>query len=221
VFIVRAIEEMISGPGAHELNSGLLLILIAGVVKGDVGLLLLRIGRRSGSVTLVADGHHLLSDAITSVGVLVALVIMWFKPTWVWVDPIAAVIVALYIAYMAFHLLSHSAAGLMDRQDVGDEQLLRDILDGHIGPAAKEPRICSYHKLRHRHSGRYHWVDFHLVVPRDWDVAHGHEVASKIEYEIEQALGEANATAHVEPCVQGKCDRCETAEPDVKSDLKS
>ena len=68
--------------------------------------------------------------------------------------------------------------------------------------------ICSYHKLRHRHSGRYHWVDFHLVVPANWDVHKSHEVASAIEYEIEQALGEGNATAHVEPCVRGTCERC-------------
>jgi cation diffusion facilitator family transporter len=199
---------MVAGPGVHKVDVGLLLIFVAGLVNGAVGLLLLRIGRRSGSMTLVADGHHLLSDAITSVGVLVALALMYFKPTWVWVDPIAAVIVAFYIAFMGLHLLRHSAAGLMDRQDVADGRLLRQVLDGHVGVGAREPRICSYHKLRHRHSGRYHWVDFHLVVPSDWDIAHGHEVASKIEYEIEQALGEGNATAHVEPCVKGECDRC-------------
>jgi divalent metal cation (Fe/Co/Zn/Cd) transporter len=68
--------------------------------------------------------------------------------------------------------------------------------------------VCSYHKLRHRHSGRYHWVDFHLVVPPEWDVARGHEVASAIEHEIEQALGEGNATAHVEPCRGVECATC-------------
>ena len=83
--------------------------------------------------------------------------------------------------------------------------MLRDILDSHIGLGGKQPRICSYHKLRHRHSGRYHWVDFHVVVPANWNIAHGHEVASAIEYEIEQALGEGNATAHVEPCIDPSC----------------
>ena len=86
--------------------------------------------------------------------------------------------------------------------------MFRRILDSHIGPTGCEPRICSYHKLRHRHSGRYHWVDFHLVVPGWWDIERGHRVASTIEYEIEQALGEGNATAHVEPCVQDQCENC-------------
>jgi cation diffusion facilitator family transporter len=211
VIAFRAVEEMFRGPGAHELDWGLLLIFFAGAVNGVAGLSLLIIGRRRDSMTLTADGNHLLSDAITSVGVLVALVIMWFKPTWVWIDPIAALLVATYIAYMGTHLVSESAAGLMDRQDAADEKLLRGILTAHVGVAGREPRICSYHKLRHRHSGRYHWVDFHVVVPSHLDVARGHQVASAIEHEIEQALGEGNATAHVEPCTQSACTSCAAA----------
>jgi cation diffusion facilitator family transporter len=204
----RAIEEMVQGPGVHKLDAGLVLIVIAGGVNALVGLLLIRAGRHSGSVALVADGHHLLTDAITSVAVLIALLIMWIKPQWTWADPIAAVIVAIYITWIAIHLLSDSAAGLMDKQDAADEAMLRRILDSHLAPAGKPPLICSYHKLRHRHSGRYHWVDFHIMVPAGWDVAHGHEVASSIEYEIEQAIGEGNATAHVEPCVTSGCAGC-------------
>jgi cation diffusion facilitator family transporter len=204
----RAIEEMVRGPAAHELDWGLVLIFIAGAVNGLAGLGLLALGRRRHSMTLTADGKHLLSDAITSVGVLAALLIMWFQPRWVWVDPIAALLVAAYIAYMGTHLVSESAAGLMDRQDAADEKLLRELLDAHVGPDAREPQICSYHKLRHRHSGRYHWVDFHLVVPAHLDVARGHQLASAIEHEIELALGEGDATAHVEPCTRGGCASC-------------
>src|SRR5262249_15004820 len=101
-----------------------------------------------------------------------------------------------------------SSAGLMDQQDADDELLLRKILDSHLAPAGKLPHICSYHKLRHRHSGRYHWVDFHIMIPAKQSIDEGHKIASAIEYEIEQALGEGNATAHVEPCVDEKCGEC-------------
>lgn len=208
VIAVRAVEVMIEGSGPHKLDVGLLLIAVAGAVNGVVGLSLLVTGQRRGSVALLADGKHLLADAITSGAVLGALLVMWFRPTWTWVDPIAALLVAAYIARMGMGLLSHSTAGLMDRQDVEDERLLRQILDAHVRPSGSEPRICSYHKLRHRHSGRYHWVDFHIMVPAGWDVRRGHEVASTIEYEIERALGEGNATAHVEPCTNGDCASC-------------
>ena len=209
VIAFRAVEEMFQGPGAQQLQVGLILVAVAGGVNGAVGLLLLQAGKRRGSIALVADGKHLLTDAITSAAVVIALAIMWLKPAWTWVDPIAALLVAAYIAVMALQLLSHSTAGLMDRQDARDDQLLRDILDAHAS-GATEPRICSYHKLRHRHSGRYHWVDFHVMVPATWDVRRGHEVASAIEYEIERALGEGNATAHVEPCADIACASCPT-----------
>ena len=79
-----------------------------------------------------------------------------------------------------------STAGLMDERDVQDDRMIRAILDAHVcsgdgsaaAKAAKEPAVCSYHKLRLRHSGRYHWVDFHLVVPATWNVEQGHRVAS-------------------------------------------
>ncbi len=204
VIAFRAVEAMVTGPGAQRLDVGLVLVGVAGGVNGAVGLLLLRAGRRRGSIALVADGKHLLTDAITSAAVVAALLVMWLRPAWTWVDPIAALLVAAYIAVMGVGLLSHSTAGLMDRQDVADDRLLREILDAHVS-GATQPRVCSYHKLRHRHSGRYHWVDFHVMVPATWDVRRGHEVASAIEYEIEQALGEGNATAHVEPCVNPAC----------------
>jgi divalent metal cation (Fe/Co/Zn/Cd) transporter len=124
------------------------------------------------------------------------------------IDLIAGVLIALYAAGTGARLLRRSAAGLMDEQDREDDRLLRRILDSHVAPDGNGPRICSYHKLRHRHSGRYHWVDFHIMVPRDWNIDRGHQVASAIEYEIEQALVEGNATAHVEPCMDDACANC-------------
>lgn len=209
VILERAIEEIIQGPRLRQIEWGLVLILIAGLINGAVGLILLRLGQRNDSATLRADGHHLLSDAVTSAAVLVALLLIHFTGI-IWIDPIAAVLLAAYLSYVGLYLLSHSAAGLMDRQDASDEKLISRILDAHVGLSGAPPCICSYHKLRHRHSGRYHWVDFHIVVPADWSIARGHEIASSIEYEIERALGQGNATAHVEPCKDQQCKLCQT-----------
>lgn len=205
-----------SGIQDGQLGLGLLLMAVALVVNGAVGLYLVRLGRRQGSLTLVADGRHLLSDAITSVAAVIALVIVRFSG-WAWADPAAALLVSAYIAWAGIDLLRHSFAGLMDKQDAADEALLTQILDAHLGPQGKEPRICGYHKLRHRHSGRYHWVDFHVMLPAEWDIDRGHRVASSIEYEIEQALGEGNATAHVEPCGDQGCGRCGGGKSEVRN----
>ena len=192
---------------AARLDLGLLLMAAALLVNGGLGGYLLRTGRRRGSLTLVADGRHLLTDALTSLVALAALGVVRVTG-WRYADPLAALAVSLYIARTGTVLLRDAVAGLMDRQDAGDEALLRGILDAHVGPQGKEPRICGYHKLRHRHSGRYHWVDFHITVPPVWNIDRGHKVASAIEYEIELALGEGNATAHVEPCAVEACASC-------------
>lgn len=183
----------------QQLGWGVIIMSVAMFVNGGVGLFLIRTGRKHKSLALEADGHHLLSDAVTSIAALLALIVM-LQTQWLWLDPLIALFMAAYIGSMGYRLVRRAAAGLMDEQDVQDEQLLQQILDAHIGPDGKEPRICSYHKLRHRHSGRYHWVDFHIMVPRQMTVEQAHAVASEIEYEIELALGEGNATAHVEPC---------------------
>jgi cation diffusion facilitator family transporter len=168
---------------------------------------LIRTGKRQSSLTLVADGKHLLTDAVTSVAAIAGLGTARLTG-WAWADPIAAVVVSGYVAMTGLGLVRHSIAGLMDQQDMGDEKLLREILGAHIGTTGKEPQICGYHKLRHRHSGRYHWVDFHIQVPARWTVAQGHDAATRIEREIQDALGEGNATAHIEPCSDVECARC-------------
>lgn len=186
------------------LGVGMALMALAMAVNGGVGLYLVATGRRRASLALEADGHHLLSDAITSIAALAALLVVTLTRA-AWVDPAIAILIAVYIAWMGSKLIRRSAAGLMDKQDAGDERMLRTIIESHIGPSGKEPRICSYHKLRHRHSGRYHWVDFHIMVPAHLSIAEGHAIASAIEYELELALGEGNATAHIEPCPDQPC----------------
>jgi cation diffusion facilitator family transporter len=209
LMIGKAVMTLLYGGLRIEmLGVGILILVGALLLNALAGLYLVRVGRRSGSITLEADGKHLLADAVTSVFALTALVLVRLTHR-NWVDPAMAIVVAAYIATVGVALMRHSAGGLMDRQDRSDQKLLQQILEAHVGSSGKEPHICSYHKLRHRHSGRYHWVDFHIMIPSNWDVRLGHEVASAIEYEIEQALGEGNATAHIEPCADEGCASCQ------------
>lgn len=210
VSLAKAVDGLLhhgEGLQTHNLTLGVLLMGSALVVNGVLGLYLVRTGKRRGSVTLEADGQHLLSDAWTSLATVVALILVRLTG-WTWADPVAAVVVSIYIGWVGVGLLIRAEAGLTDRQDKADAKLLSDLLDAHLPAGGKEPLVCSYHKARHRHVGRFHWVDFHLVVPADWDVRRGHEVATEIEEEIEAALGEGNATAHIEPCGAAGCPRC-------------
>lgn len=212
VVAVRAVDVMINQVDAihvDQLHKGLWLMGLALAVNGGLGTVLVRFGRARGSIALEADGWHLLGDAITSAAAMLA--VAGVRVTHIVIlDPIAALLVAIYIGWTGVRLIARSTAGLMDQTDIADDRMLRALLDSHMGSNAKSPQICGYHKLRHRHSGRYHWVDFHVHLPSHLDVRQSHEIASKLEYEIESALGEGNATAHVEPCELGKCTRCDS-----------
>ena len=212
VIVWRGIESLIHGPAVNRIDAGIVLMAVAMVVNGVVGLALVRRGRKTGSITLEADGRHLITDAVTSVVVLIALAAVLLTG-WTILDPLCAFLVSVYLGGVGVSLLKRSAAGLMDEQDDADNALIRRILDRYVGAPETGPSMCSYHNLRHRHTGRYHWVDFHMVVPATWDVRRGHEAASAIEGEIEQALGVGDATAHVEPCDDDDCAACRTPDP--------
>jgi len=215
IIAVKAIDSWLFHTIRLErLGLGLALVFTAMIANGAMGVYLIRLGRRQQSVTLEADGRHLLSDAVTSLAALLALAFIRLTG-WTHADPIAALAVAAYIARMGLGLVRRSIAGLMDEQDHEDQQTLRNLLTAHCGPDGRPPRICSFHKLRHRHSGRYHWVDFHVMMPASSDIRQGHDVASTLEYEIERTLGEGKATAHVEPCVDEACPGCRNAPPNA------
>lgn len=211
----RAIESLWRGPELERLGIGLTIVAGAGLVNGITGLSLIRIGGRTGSLTLEADGRHLLTDAVTSGVLLIALAAIALT-RWVWLDPIAALALAAYLAWEGIVLLRRASAGLMDRIDPKDAALLTRLLESHVGEKAAGPRVCGFHALRHRHVGRDHWVDFHLLVPRSWSVARGHDAATAIEIELQDALGHSDpqtpgatrATAHVEPCRDDACSLC-------------
>jgi cation diffusion facilitator family transporter len=209
--IAKAIETLVRRQHLRisELGTGLLLITVALLANAMVGGYLVRTGKKQSSLTLEADGWHLLGDAVTSTAAVFALLLVRLCG-WAPADPLIAIAVSLYIALTGIRLMRQSAAGLMDEQDASDNAAIRSVLDAHVGPTGKSPQICSYHKLRHRHSGRYHWVDFHMVLPGGLDIETGHHTASVLEGEIERALGEGDATAHVEPCKRPDCRNCGT-----------
>lgn len=210
--VIRTVDALWTGDLLREqaLDSGLLLILLAAVVNGVVGLMLLRTGRKHGSMTLEADGRHLLSDVITSTAVLIALVVVKFTG-WTYLDPITALIMAGYIGWMGIRLIRKASSGLMDEQDVDHDRQVRQIIEPHVGIEGKPPRICGYHNLRHRRNGRYVWIDFHINVPGQTPIKQAHAIASTIEHEIESGFEQADATAHVEDCEAPSCAVCAAA----------
>jgi len=190
----------------NNVDLGLMLLVGTVLVNGAVGGWLMRIGKSSGSAALEADGIHLLSDAWTSGGAIASLVLV--RATGMhWIDPVIALVMAAWLVYSGWRVVRRSLGNLMDEQDLGDFNRVQEILQRHCIDNGAPPRVCSFHKVRSRHSGREHWVDFHLQLPARTDLRTAHEIATQLENEIENTLG-GTATAHAESCHAAGCANC-------------
>ncbi len=190
----QAIARLLGGQQPQNLDWGMALLGIVGAGHAALAIYVFRMGRRYRSDPLIADGKHLLTDVASTLGVILALVAVKLTG-WAWLDPVAAMVIAALILFASWKLVWQSINGLMDRSDPADDAAIRAILDEEVAAG----HVVSYHKVRHRHTGPFHWVDMHLQVEGSLSVTQGHAIASRIERRIEQTLGEGNATAHVEP----------------------
>jgi cation diffusion facilitator family transporter len=166
---------------------------LATVLNGLWCAVLITIGRRRRSPALVGDGRHLLTDVITSFGVLAGLLLSITTGIAI-LDPILASLVALNILWSGWKLIRESVGGLMD-EAVPTETLdsIREIISANADGAIEA------HDVRTRHAGRRTFVDFHLVVPGDMTVARAHEICDRIEQALRDEVDDALINIHVEP----------------------
>lgn len=194
VIVYEAVRRFIRPSERLNVELGMYLLIPIAIASAVLAAYVWRAGRRYDSPTLVADGKHLATDACSTLGGIAALFLVHITGK-AWIDPLASLVMAAIILYTSWRLLWQSSAGLMDRIDPADDQAIRKTLDDEVRTGA----IRGYHKVRHRRSGNFLWVDMHLLVDPALSVVQGHEIASRIEHRIEEQMGRANATAHVEP----------------------
>lgn len=189
-----AVERILNPQPLDALGLGLALSLVAAVINGVVGLVLVRAGARHRSPTLRADGKHLLTDVLTSAGVVVGIALVWLTG-WEVLDPVVAILVAVNILVIGYRLVRESGMGLMDGTlPEEDNRAIEEVLDRH-----REPGLVDFHELRTRESGRWRFVEFHALVPGRWSVERGHDLVERVEQEIHAALPYSHITSHLEP----------------------
>jgi cation diffusion facilitator family transporter len=198
--LISALPRFLHPVAVTKLDIGLLLSSVATIVNLVVGLLLRRVGRRAGSLTLEADGQHLLTDVWTSVGVFVGLV--GVRATgYIVLDPLIACLMALQIGWIGLGLLRRSVDGLLDSALPRAEQ---ELIEAVLARFAE--RGMQYHALRTRLAGRRRFVSVHLLVPPEWTVLAGHQLAEEVEKAIRDALAGAVVFTHIEPSAHPESD---------------
>lgn len=173
---------------------GLALSTLASVLNLAVGLVLLKAGKKYRSATLRADGHHVLTDVWTSVGVLVGIALVALTD-WLWLDPIVAFAVGINILWTGYKLLKESLSSLLSESLPKEEHA---ELDARLTELEEEFGVL-FTSRRTIASGRQRLVYLTMDVPGEWTVLAAHDIADRIEDNINELFPGAEVFIHVEP----------------------
>lgn len=189
--IVEAVKKLLGEQ--IELDSiavGSAVMLVSAVVNAIVSRKLYKVARETNSVALEADAFHLKTDVYTSLGVATGLgLIMITKVNWL--DPVVAILVALFIIKESYHLLSKAFTPLLDTA-WGEDEIME--LEGTL-----RKLDVNYHDLRTRAAGNYKFIDLHIQIPENVSVGSAHQYCDRIENELTQTYQNLTVTIHVEP----------------------
>jgi len=174
--------------------AGLGLTVVASGINLAVAMTLLRAGREHHSITLEADGRHLLTDVWTSAGVIVAIALV-FATGWLRLDPLIAMGVAIHILWTGFGLMRRSVSGLLDPAISTEDQHEVNKL---IAEYSRRYGVA-FHALRTRQAGARRFVSFHLLVPDAWTVARAHQLSEEVEARMRAMVPNAAIFTHIEP----------------------
>jgi cation diffusion facilitator family transporter len=188
-----AIPRLIDPRPLEQLGFGVLLSVAATALNAGCAWLMLRASRVHRSITLEADARHLLTDVWTTIGVLAGVGLVQ-ATGWLRLDPLVAIAVGMQILWTGWHLMSRSFDGLMDRA-IPDED--RDAIVAVLESLHAEG--CDYHALRTRVSGAKSFVDVHVLMPGKMSIQEGHDMAERLEKEIQARLPHVEVLTHLEP----------------------
>jgi cation diffusion facilitator family transporter len=204
VIVYEAVLILLAGAAVRQISAGVVIVLVTGLVNLVLGWYLVRTGRRYNSLTLVADGKHVIADFWTSAGVVVGLLLVQLTGL-AWLDPLVALLVALSLMWTGFRLVRHAAGGLLDEEDPALLSRVLAALQRYVGHG-----VIRVHHLRAIRSGRFHHVEAHLVVPEFWSVDRAHGVSEDVAARVIHDLGvEGEMVFHTDPCHRIYCATCD------------
>ncbi len=213
--IYKSIITIYSGIHPKSLDFGTILIGFAGVVNLILGFYLIDKGKKTNSITLVADGKHVLTDSFTSIGIVVGLTLVVFTRFYLF-DPIIALIVALNIIVTGVKLIRQSIGGLMNETD---RELLKQIVQ--LLNKIRKPYWIDLHHLRFWTSGDKVYIDFHLSIPHYFSIRESHLEEDFIRNELEKEISNTDVRIHFDYCDEILCQFCDYADCKVRLKDKS
>jgi cation diffusion facilitator family transporter len=216
IIIIKSAYSVFYPNIIHDLLIGAAIIGATGVVNGALGYYMIHKGKALHSITLDADGRHLLADMVTSSGLVVGLMLIHFTSI-LWLDSALSILVGLYIIYSSYKLIRKSVAGLMDEADF---QVVRDVVKV-LGHQRRDAWI-DVHNLRAQKYGNELHIDCHLTLPNYFDLNTVHTEVSLVDKMINQEVGiKTELFIHTDPCVPNCCHYCSMPNCPIRSEAQT
>ena len=191
--LITAVERFVNPRPIENVGWGLAIIVVASVINGVVAVVLIRVGRKHRSITLRADGRHLMTDVVTSAGVLIGVGLVVITG-WERLDALVAFAVGVNIIVTGVSLISESVSGLLDKAlPEEDHVVITEIL------RRRTDDTITFHGLQTREAGQQKYMNVHVLVPDEWTVKAGHDYIENLEEELCRALPDLTVLTHLEP----------------------
>lgn len=204
LIIIQAIQVFAHGAIVHEIDVGLVIVIGAGAVNGMLGYFLLLRGKKLYSEALKSSGIHLMTDTLTSIGVVAGLLLVKFTGQ-NWIDPVVAAIFGAMLIYAGGKILIRSGYILVDAHDIDTVKLIAELFEKNYRPG-----VIQIHYTRVIRSGSHHHIDCHMVIPEYWTILEAHVFSEEFENAVifdYPVAGELHI--HHDPCRMAYCNTCE------------
>lgn len=203
VIIFEAINNFFHPHSIHQLDYGILLIAITGVVNYIAGAISIKTGKKNNSLALVASGKHLQTDTYSTIGIVIGLTLLYFLKWW-WIDSAVAILFAFIIMFTGYKIMRTSIAGIMDETDEG---LITKMVAGLN--ASRRDNWVDMHNLRViKYGGTLH-LDCHLTVPWYFNINQAHLEIDALSKLVKQEFDESmELFVHSDACMSFSCRIC-------------
>lgn len=198
--IYQAVATLIHPEPLSMLPTGMALIAVSGGINGWLGYMLLKKGKAYNSLTLEADGRHILTDAASSAVLLIGIGIIYYTG-YFFLDSVLSIVFSLYIIFNGYLLVRKSVAGLMDESNPKAMTATVEILNRH-----RKENWIDVHNMRVQQYGGDRHIDLHLTLPYYYDLRAVHDEVHQVEEALEENLpGHVEVFVHADPCIPDKC----------------
>lgn len=203
VILIKSVYGLFYGNTVSDLFDGAIIIGATGLINLFVGWYLIKIGKANSSLTLEADGKHLLTDAVSSAGLVIGIIIIQLTQV-LWLDSVISIILGLYILYNGYKLTRKSVGGLMDESNIELVEEVVDVLQEH-----RQQSWIDVHNFRAQQYGADLHIDCHVTLPYYFDLNKVHNEISNIDKLINNAVSrKTELFIHADPCLPACCHYC-------------